>query len=393
MRADMPSGAGAKTRVLLVQPSLTTRGGGSAVAAWMIEALKREHRLTLLTWRPPELERINAVFGTALAWSDLECREAPAALRRLLSLPPLPLALLKDNCLMRHARHLAPAFDVLISACGEHDLGGRGIQYVHYPRFALRPAEDLSAPYHWPPLVRAYRRAAVRLTGTALARVRTNRTLANSAWVADLYDGVHGAPVEVLHPPAAGPFPVVPWDARENGVLCIGRLSPEKRIEYVVEIVERVRARGHDLHLHLVGMDDDARYAATVRELARARRGWVTLHGELSRDALAALAARQRYGIHGMAAEHFGMAVAEMVAAGCIAFVPDDGGQREIVGNDPRLQFGSAAEGAEKVARVLEDPALQQALRAVLAPRRTAFAPDHFMRRVREIVAELVAPR
>jgi glycosyltransferase involved in cell wall biosynthesis len=358
----------------------------------MLEALKHEHHVTLLTWQRPDLDRVNAVFGTALARSDFDCVEGAAAIRRLLALSPAPLALLKDSYLMRHARRLAGTYDVLISACGEHDLGGRGIQYVHYPRFASRPPEDLHAPYHLPLLVGAYRRAAVRLTGTALTRVGANRTLANSAWVADLYRGVHGGAVEVLHPPAAGPFPTVPWEARADGVVCIGRLAPQKRVEYVVGIVEQVRALGHDLHLHLVGVDDDPRYATSIRELARTRGGWLTVHGELPRAALCALVAQQRYGIHGMAAEHFGMAVAEMIAGGCIAFVPDDGGQREIVGNDARLQFGTAAEGAEKIARVVGDPALQQSLRTALASRSAAFAPEHFMRRVRAVVAELVAP-
>jgi glycosyltransferase involved in cell wall biosynthesis len=387
----MGRGAGATTRVLIVQPRLIARGGGNGVAAWMLEALKREHRVTLLAWERPDLARINAVFGTELVRGDFDCVEGTTALRRLLALAPAPLALLKDSVLMRHARRLAPSYDVLISACDEHDLGGRGLQYVHYPRFAARPSEDLDAPYHLPLFVDAYRRAAVRLTGTALTRVGANRTLANSEWVADLYRGVHGGAVEILHPPAAGPFPSVPWEKRADGVVCIGRFAPPKRVDYVVEIVEQVRALGHDLHLHLVGADDVPRYAASIRKLARARSGWITVHGELPRAALCALVAQQRYGIHGMAAEHFGMAVAEMVAGGCIAFVPDDGGQREIVGNDPRLQFGSAAEGAEKIVRVLADPALQQSLRTGLAARSAAFAPEHFMRRVRAVVAELAA--
>jgi hypothetical protein len=42
-------------RVLMVQPSLNPPGGGNGVAAWMIEGLKTENRLTLLAWEPPRL--------------------------------------------------------------------------------------------------------------------------------------------------------------------------------------------------------------------------------------------------------------------------------------------------------------------------------------------------
>jgi hypothetical protein len=40
-----------------------------------------------------------------------------------------------------------------------------------------------------------------------------------------------------------------------------------------------------------------------------------------------------------MPIEPFGMAPAEMAAAGCIVFVPNDGGQIEIVNGDPRLVY------------------------------------------------------
>ncbi|HSP97941.1 MAG TPA: glycosyltransferase family 4 protein [Candidatus Dormibacteraeota bacterium] len=383
----------AARRVLVIQPCLTAVGGGNGVAAWIIAALRHEHRVTLLSWQRPDLEAINRIFGTDLAAGEFEWRPGPALLWRLLSAPPLPLALLKDSLLVQHARRRAGEYDVLISASGEHDLGGQGIQYVHYPRFIpFEPPEH--PPLHHRSLpVWLYRSAALRLSGTRVARVRANRTLANSEWVAQLYRRTHGgAAVEVLHPPAAGPFAQVPWDARADGIVCIGRFSPEKRLEMVIDVVERVRARGHGLTLHLAGMVDDPRYADHVRHVAAARSDWVVVHDRLPRAALGALIAQQRYGIHGMPAEHFGMAVAELVAGGCIPFVPDDGGQREIVGNDPRLLFHTAAEGAEKIATVMGDPALQQSLRAALEPRRRAAGPEHFMRRMREVVAEVARP-
>jgi glycosyltransferase involved in cell wall biosynthesis len=125
----------------------------------------------------------------------------------------------------------------------------------------------------------------------------------------------------------------------------------------------------------------------------RARTDWVTLHEHLSRAALRALAAGQRYGIHGMAEEHVGIAVAEMVRAGCIPFVPDGGGQREIVGGDPRLLYPDAADGAERLVRVMDDAALQAELRAALAARAPLLTPAHLMRRFREVVAEIIEPR
>ena len=95
------------------------------------------------------------------------------------------------------------------------------------------------------------------------------------------------------------------------------------------------------MRLHIVGTDDDRAYTAHIRRLAAADPAWITLHENLARADLAALLARQRYGIHAMEGEHFGIAVAEMVRAGCIVFVPRTGGPIEIVGADERLRFGS----------------------------------------------------
>ncbi|MDA8035532.1 MAG: hypothetical protein M0T71_15445, partial [Actinomycetota bacterium] len=45
----------------------------------------------------------------------------------------------------------------------------------------------------------------------------------------------------VLHPPAVCRGGGQPWDERENGFLCLGRIAPEKEIERVIAILDRVR--------------------------------------------------------------------------------------------------------------------------------------------------------
>ena len=42
-----------RKRLLFVQPVLDPPGGSNAVASWMIEALKGEYAISVLTWRPP----------------------------------------------------------------------------------------------------------------------------------------------------------------------------------------------------------------------------------------------------------------------------------------------------------------------------------------------------
>jgi glycosyltransferase involved in cell wall biosynthesis len=98
--------------------------------------------------------------------------------------------------------------------------------------------------------------------------------------------------------------------------------------------------------------------------------------------------AGHRYGIHGMREEHFGMAPAEMVRAGCIVWVPGGGGQVEIVGDEPRLLYASEDDAVEKIARTLADPAEEDRLRDRLDRRALRFTTAHFVDQVRRIVAE-----
>jgi len=91
-------------RILLVQPSIAPPGGGNLVAAWMLQALRDEHRATLLSWEPPNLAACNRFFGTSLGAGDFELRLASRIARRVGALTPVPLALMKHGLLLRQAR-------------------------------------------------------------------------------------------------------------------------------------------------------------------------------------------------------------------------------------------------------------------------------------------------
>lgn len=356
----------------------------------MLEALRDEHRATLLAWEPPDLTACNRFFGTSLRPVDFDLRLASRLLRRIGMLTPVPLALVKHGLLLRQARRLAPGFDLLVTADNEADFDRRGIQYVHYPKLDLeRPAVDLRW-YHGSKTLRVlYHRIGRRIGGITTEGVRRNLTLVNSEFIAARIRALHGIDPIVLHPPVPGVFPDVPWEAREDGVVMVGRISPEKRIEDVVEILRRVRARGVAVRLHVVGTDDDPTYTARIRRLAADHVAWITLHENLAREQLVALLARQRYGIHAMEGEHFGIAVAEMARAGCIVFVPRAGGPIEIVGDDDRLLFGSPGEAVEKIDAVVRDPARQRALRAHLSRRAERFSAEAFVTRFRELVRSM----
>lgn len=373
-------------RVLLVQLSVDPPRGDSGVGAWMLEALKDCCQVSLLTWVPPDLARANRFWGTALQPGDFALHTVPDRLRRFVDGLPLPLGLLRQHAMMRVCKQIAQDYDVLITANNEADLGRPAIQYVHFPwGYLPRPDLDLRWYHRAGPLAAIYGRFCRGFSGFSEARMKQNLTLVNSDWVGSRVHARYGIETTTLFPPVSGSFAHVPWADREDSFVCLGRIAPGKRQHEVIEILHAVRQHGFPIRLRIVGAADHGAYFARIRGLAQKHGDWVSLAEGVSRQELAALVSRSRYGIHGNPEEHFGMGVAEMVCGGCIVFVPDGGGQVEIVGEEC-LCYRDAADAVEKITAVLRDGDRQSQLRARLAMRRDALSATTFAQRMRSIV-------
>jgi len=380
-------------KVAVVHPGLGF-GGSEAPALWTIEALKKDYAVTLISMGDVDLERLNAYYGTSLAPADFSIQRAP-----------LPVGLrgtakfagLKGRFLLRYVRRVAPEFDVLISGYGPMDFGKPGLQmiadfsFVEEWRLELNPSfRTRKAWFYGDTLVRS---VYLRL-GDCVARLRPegwkqNLTLANSAWSADRLLKKYGIPSRVVYPPVAIDFPPVPFADRDKGFVCLGRVSPEKCVESIIEILRKVRERGHDIHLHILGGIDESDYGRKVRGLAEQFREWVFLEGWTLGDRKRELLAGHRFGIHARPNEPFGIAVAEMVQAGCVVFVPSGGGQVEIV-NHPALIYENVADAGEKINAILASESEQEKLRNHLRQGSNSYSVRTFVDTMRRVVSDFV---
>src|SRR5687768_4047118 len=265
-------------RVLLVQPSLQPPGGGNGVAAWVLQALVPAHRVTVLSWRPVDIEPINRFFGTQLRSGDFDNLVVPASWRVVPDHLPVPAALLRLSLLMRYTRKVSHGFDVLFGVYNETDFGRRGIQYVHYPTYLRpRPGVDLRWYHGLQGALSVYYGLADRIAGFSLERMKRNLTLVNSDWTGSEMYRFLGIPTRTLYPPVVDPAPGAPWAERKNGFLALGRLSPEKEYERVMRILARVREHVPDLTLTIVGTWDrhGRRYRDRLLALARSLGPWI----------------------------------------------------------------------------------------------------------------------
>jgi glycosyltransferase involved in cell wall biosynthesis len=378
-----------KPRLLVVRPDFNPPGGGSLVAAFGVQALCEEYEVELLTWEPIDFGKIDRFFGTRLSETKFVTHGFSALVRRIVALDPDPYTSQPVGFLVRRTKKMHAQYDFVLSFCDEMDLGGVGLQYIYYPRFGRLYGEMTGAHSRWTKL-RVHYRPFQLISNFSFERMKPNVTLVVSDWTGEHTRQIYSIPTKTVYPPVVANFPYVPWEARENGFVCIGRISGEKRFENSIAIVRELRTRGHAVHLHIVGTHGPAHMESYYRRICRLveqHSDWVSLHENLSRVELYEMIAAHRYGIHSMTDEHFGLAPAEMVRGGCIVFVPNNGGQVEIVGRDERLIYNSIDDAVEKITHILESADMQSELQSKLLTRAELFSVERFMNEIQEIVA------
>lgn len=386
--------------IAVVHWDLMRRGGAEAVSVNVMDALRDDHEVTLVTQKLPDFETLNAYFDTNV--SGVAVRRPPElqiALERFSEVTDrwigFQFGLLRESLLFRFARSVSDEFDLMISTRDECPFDSLSIQYVNYPRYGVLERGDPSTTPGFSldnlSLPRSlYYRSCFSLAGFDVNDFNPERLLTNSEWTAKLIRDLYGRRPEIVYPPVdTEGFDGVPWADRENGFVSVGRVSPDKNILRNIEIIKRVRQRGHDVHLHVIGPAGDHDYFERVVG-ETSDHEYLHLDGAMTRDQLVSTLSRHRYGLHGKDNEHFGMSVAEFAAGGLIPFVPDSGGQRDIVRQRPEVTYDTVAEAVEKIERVISDPNLQSDLRSDIVETGSRFGRERFRDRIRDVVSEVV---
>lgn len=371
-------------------------GGAESVCMHVLEALQDDYDLEFISMEPVDIETENDYIGTNVN-PNIETSQLGVVGQSLDRSMNLIDRAVGRNFGRLHAAMFSrfggrqSEFDLIFSTHGELVTKIPSIQYIHFPWYsrALLPEELKPSS----PIANTYNRVCDLLAGHDPAAVRRQRLLTNSNWTADLLEKLYGMRPETVYPPVrTEEFNPRPWGHRENGFVCVGRLAPSKNIHRNVKIVDQLRDRGHDVHLHVVGPTSEGSYGERIADLA-ANRSHIHLEGRIPRERLVDLLCTHRYGIHGMEREHFGIAVAELVAGGAIPFIPSDGGQVEIVDSLESITYDSETEAVKKADQVLRDPDRQQEIREALPDVQMNFGPERFKQRIRGIVAETIEHR
>ena len=384
-------------KIAVVHPFLETKSGSGSIYKCLkiIEVLKDIYDLSLITGTPKvDFPALNKQWGTNIRREDIHILKVPLYFLRYV---PLFMGL-RHSLVGRYCRAHGREFDVMISAYSPYDFGVLGIQFIGDLIFS----EKLRAIYHSMPDDREaawfykdswwrmlYLKAGRLLYPATEEGLWRNLTVSNSRWTRDVLFKAYGVESLVIYPPVPDIDFQIPWNLKEEGFVTISNLVPFKQVERSIRIIQAVRSQGFDVHLHIVGDIVDRVYANKVLEICRQNADWCFYEGpRYGRDKVRLIDAH-KYGIHGAETEAFGIAVAEMIKAGCVVWVAEGGGQSEIVEAE-HLIFRSEEDAVRKILAFRRDRERQDDIRRHLNRRAQDFALENYSTCIRSVVADFI---
>jgi len=234
---------------------------------------------------------------------------------------------------------------------------------------------------YWAPYERIMRSAPYRYQNVEM--------LAVSQFTKDRIKEQWGLDSQVLYPPVAiDDFVNYGYENRQ-GVITIGRFTPEKRHDRQLEIARELP----DVHFRICGSAETPSNKVVFKEIQRRSEEMglrnVTFHLNIKLQELRQLIYSSRHFLHTMENEDFGLTVCEAIAGGCIPLVHDSGGPKEIVPFQS-LRFTSIDEAVSKL-RSNDANFPMEDIRNALFTRIQSFSEEVFKRRLKEIMSPYLA--
>ncbi len=363
-------------------------GGAESRPLFIAEALKNDYDVTLICTEASELEKLNEFYGTRLKPNDVSFLFYP--------LPPILrqvkfASAFKSSLFAYYCRKKSQVYDLIITSF-IGNFKNDSIQFVKDLTFS----DDIWREYCSTKKSFLYKNNLIRkfyIEFNKKLRGNFNKSnkkiifVANSKWTSKILKNSLNLRSSVIYPPVNDFCSETSLENRQDSFLYIGRLSPEKRVENVIEILQKVRNRGWSGELLIIGGFTNIPYVNKLLSYTKIYGDWIKFLGAKYKKDKQKLLNKCNYGINAMPNEPFGIAIAEMVKAGLIVWVPDGGGQKEIV-DHPDLIYKNEHDAVAKIENVLKNPDKQKSLLKHLKNQSKKFSTNIFMLEIKKLVNE-----
>ncbi|MDH5771070.1 MAG: glycosyltransferase, partial [Candidatus Bathyarchaeota archaeon] len=357
-----------------------------------IEVLKlANHEVTLVTVEKTNWGSVRKMFGNVIR-PDHEVYFTTAKLSKRLSHWVIAAAVYIIELLAIRSRR---KYDLIINTYGDLFNSIADIVYVHFPwRATLKYSQipPITNPETWNIYLRLYNSVASLLD-------KNHRTivLTNSRFVEEVVkEFLHRSSI-VVHPPVdiEAFMPPVTTQRREDFVITISGFSPKRRLEGVPYIAKHVKSARF-----LVIGKADVYSLATLKKLKRLIRilgvkDRVELLTNIPHSTLLDLLSRAKVYLHVMPQEHFGTAIVEAMASGCVPVVHRSGGPWLDILNEKQGEYGYAydtlQEAAEFIKILLTDETTRKRMASAAMERSSTFDKAVFKRKIVRIAENFYA--
>ena len=212
-----------------------------------------------------------------------------------------------------------------------------------------------------------------------------------SVYVQNLMTDFYGSFRSIIFYP---PTVFDPWF--DNGardplrVVYLGRITPEKHVPDICEIVEKARVlSGKDLKLIIAGPHD--KNSMLVKDiLSRIKCSpWISMSDGAFGETKNKLLLSGTYAVHARRNEEFGISITEYLKSGLIPIVPDEGGSCEVVDNRD-LTYHTNEDAANILVKLLNDPEFREQQRRRCTERAKAFSKAAYLERQHKLLQDIV---
>jgi len=270
------------------------------------------------------------------------------------------------------------------------------IEYVHFPTPRWEETLDYHVKYS-KGLWKYYFKGSLvlyKLFGRENPFIYADVVTCNSTYIQNMMEELWGHRATVIHPPVLV-NEMLPSSKRgfneRSGIVMIGRISPEKRYEDVIEAIFFSNSKPR---LKIVGGLIPSRidYLNKIKSLAKQKKIELEVYPNASRKDLINIASSSKLFIHATRHEHFGIAVVEGMALGCPVIIHRSGGQySDITQMD---KYGKSYESTKELTGTIDtlyaNPKKWKALHNSSIKRCKEFDRSVFNTKVQKIVKQLI---
>jgi glycosyltransferase involved in cell wall biosynthesis len=176
---------------------------------------------------------------------------------------------------------------------------------------------------------------------------------------------------------------------RENMILVISRIAPDKQIENAIEVARLIRRRGLGKGMIIAGNlhHYDNNYYQQLKKMIADYdlSDCVSLQTNISFSKLVELMQLAKVYFHPRIDEHFGISIVEAMASGLVPIVSDVGGHTEFV--PPKYHFHTLGHAADLIASACE---ATNSERRALSNSTAKFSNSNYVLSLHRILSELL---